>query len=632
MKGWARRCALAALFAASAAVAPRDAAAFNGFHVGGPEKKLQSSATMVVVMREGARTVVSMQAHYKGPAEGFAMVVPVPAVLDPADIKTLPRDVFERVDRLSAPRLVEYWEQDPCSPARRKPEAGPASSASPPPPPVDKGGSVDVQASFAAGEYEIVVLSATDSQTLDAWLRTNQYAIPEGAEEVLRPYVQNGMKFFVAKVDPAKVTFKDGAALLSPLRFQFDSDKLTLPVRLGLLNAEGKQDLIVHILARGKRYEASNYKNVTIPTNLDVAAEAKTDFSAFYAALFDRTLEENPGSVITEYAWDASSCDPCPVPALSAKDLLTLGADALTQTEEQGSLTVTIQNVAGGVIADASEVVGTMKADLDKCVAQGKEDLSATLLVSAEVGAEGEVIATKSSQVGEVPAGVLSCVLRRVAAAKFAAPDPAAVLDARVRISLQLGAMPLAMRLRGGFVLTRLHARYDKASLGEDIAFAEAEPIMGGREVRVSGKLESGSTSGSTNAFQGRYVVRHPWSGKLECPDPVRGEWGGPAEGSTPAPVSAVDLAFAPRGKVKLASLLAQDVPEIGVTGEAKPKEEPKKEATPKAASSAAAPPPEPAEDEGCSCRVAGGPASRVGHAWPLLAALALAWRRRRRV
>ncbi len=65
-------------------------------------------------MRQGTRTVLAMQNDYKGPLDDFAMVVPVPVVLKQADVKTLSRDVFERIDSLGSPRLVEYWEQDPC--------------------------------------------------------------------------------------------------------------------------------------------------------------------------------------------------------------------------------------------------------------------------------------------------------------------------------------------------------------------------------------------------------------------------------------------------------------------------------------------------------------------------------------
>jgi uncharacterized protein (TIGR03382 family) len=143
------------------------------------------------------------------------------------------------------------------------------------------------------------------------------------------------MKWFVAKVDPAKIKFVDGRVALSPLRFHYDSDDFALPIRLGLANSSGTQDLIVNILAPHQRYEVANYKNVTIPTNLDVAESVKEKFGAFYAALYDRTVEKNPGAVITEYAWQATTCDPCPGPALNQADFLTLGADVLEGTAAQ---------------------------------------------------------------------------------------------------------------------------------------------------------------------------------------------------------------------------------------------------------------------------------------------------------
>ena len=122
---------------------------------------------------------------------------------------------------------------------------------------------------------------------------------------MLRPYVESGSKFFVAKVDPKKVNFEDGQAALSPLRFHYDSEEFALPIRLGLANSSGTQDLIVNILAPHQRYEVANYQNVTIPTNLDVKDDVRKRFGEFYAALFDRTLEKHPGAVVTEYAWDA---------------------------------------------------------------------------------------------------------------------------------------------------------------------------------------------------------------------------------------------------------------------------------------------------------------------------------------
>src|SRR5450755_2066504 len=105
---------LGAIVALGPLEAARDARAFCGFYVSGADAKLTNDATQVVLMRDGTRTVLSMQNSYQGPPEDFALVIPVPVVLQKENVKTLARGVFDRVDQLTAPRLVEYWEQDPC--------------------------------------------------------------------------------------------------------------------------------------------------------------------------------------------------------------------------------------------------------------------------------------------------------------------------------------------------------------------------------------------------------------------------------------------------------------------------------------------------------------------------------------
>jgi len=313
---------------------PARSDAFCGFYVSGADARLTNNATSVVLMREGTRTVLSMQNNYQGPPQDFAMVVPVPVILQEKDVKTLGKAVFDRIDQLAAPRLVEYWEQDPCPPPepRRRYRKGVKYAPQSAPMRDEMSGPADygvrIEAKFEVGEYQILILSAEYSTGLDAWLRQNNYKIPAGAAEVLRPYVAAGMKFFVAKVDVKKVQWSaQGQAMLSPLRFHYDSDTFALPVRLGLLNASGKQDLIVHILAKGDRYELANYRNAAIPTNVEVADSTRHDFPAFYASMFDRVLERHPGAIVTEYAWQANNCDPCPVPPLDPSELTVLGAD-----------------------------------------------------------------------------------------------------------------------------------------------------------------------------------------------------------------------------------------------------------------------------------------------------------------
>jgi hypothetical protein len=178
-------------------------------------------------------------------------------------------------------------------------------------------------------------------------------------------------------------------------------------------------------------------------------------------------------------------------------------------------------------------------------------------------------------------------------------------------------------------VLTRLHVRYGRAALGEDLVFREAKAIAGGREQRAAeGKLETGAADSSINNFQARYAVRHRWKGEVTCAKPVWGRWGGPPTGGQAStPRAATDLAFAKRGGVKLASLVQQDVPEIGLKGATPPKPGAPPPPSPKPANPASSTS-APAPTSACGCGVPGRGQAR---AWLFLALPFLLGLRRRR-
>jgi hypothetical protein len=458
------------------------AEAFCGFFVAGSNEKLTNNASQVAIVRKGNKTALSMSNTYKGPPESFAMVVPVPVVLKKEDVKTLPMNVFEHIDALSAPRLVEYWERDPCAPDEPVPPMS-AVAGGAPPTPSPKGGAapdrgVKIEAQFTVGEYEILILSAKESGGLELWLRERKYTIPQGAAEALAPYVRDKMKFFVAKVDIKKVKKNEqGVIQLSPLRVTYEAQELRLPVRLGLLNAEAKQDLIVYLLHPSSRFEVANYPNVFIPTNLEVTDAVRNDFAAFYAELFDATLAPRQGkAVVTEYAWQTTSCDPCPTEPLQPQDLVTLGGD---------------------------------------------------------LGSDGQGYHGGWNGYGYSP-----------------------------------------------WVLTRLHARYDRTSLSDDLIFREAKPAWGGRANWDGQSADAGAKiqeSGGTNNFQGRYIIRHYWEGKVACANPRYGQWGGPPGSSRfgtyqPPASAAKGLALAQRGKVTLKSAVRSPVPTLGLPGQPPPR------------------------------------------------------------
>jgi hypothetical protein len=238
--------------------------------------------------------------------------------------------------------------------------------------------------------------------------------------------------------------------------------------------------LIVFVLSREGRYDVANYTNAFVPTNIDVADSTRDAFAPFYAALFDATMAMAGGkAVVTEYAWAAGSCDPCPTPPLVDDDVARLGGDVLFGLK------------APDADADAGGLTGSAK--------------------------EGYYASTSAA-----------------------------------------------------VTLTRLHTRYDKSTLSEDLVFRKAPPVVGGREFVIdedSGGLEQGTKPDSSNNFQARYAIRHPWTGPIDCEDPARGIWGGPPGEGEPAPKTkaATDLAAASRGQVSLASATLSPVRELGL-------------------------------------------------------------------
>jgi len=400
-----RRHLLAAALAGAAMAVPiGEAQAFCGFYVAKADTKLFNKASKVVVARKGDRTVITMASDYEGSPTEFAMVVPVPTVITKDQINITENALIDHLDAYTAPRLVEYFDPDPCSIPRPMAMAPGATSAARM---ADaavreerrKALGVTIEAEYTVGEYDILILSAKESDGLEIWLRENDYKPPVGATAVLASYIKQGMKFFVAKVN-LKEKDKLGTKYLRPISVAFESHKFMLPIRLGTVNASGPQDMIMFFLTEKGRVETTNYRTVRLPSNLDVPIFTRNEFGAFYKAMFETQVrKDGMKAVYLEYAWNMAWCDPCAADPIPNDKLVELGAYWLLDG-------------AGG--------------------------------------------------------------------------PPA--------------AMPRRPMPGGGpqnVFVTRLHVRYDAVNFPEDLMFQE--------------------TSDSSN-FQGRYILRHPFTGAASCP------------------------------------------------------------------------------------------------------------------
>lgn len=319
------------------------AQAFCGFYVAKADGKLFNKSSQVIMVRNEStdRNTITMANDYQGDFKEFAMVVPVPVVLKEKDIKVVKKNLFDRFDSYSAPRLAEYYDENPCWDYAMLEDSEMVFEAKASAAPMrnsltknKKYEGVAIEAKYEIGEYDIIILSAKESDGLKNWLTDNDYKIPAKAKEVLTPYIKDEMKFFVAKVNTERLNNRNGE-YLSPIQISFIHKKFMLPIRLGMANANGTQDLIVYALTKNGRVETSNYRTVEMPSNNEVPLFVEDAFGDFYKSVFSKAWTNNKSGSFLEYSWDLdgrnfTKCDPCNTTPPAAQELVNAGVDWLS--------------------------------------------------------------------------------------------------------------------------------------------------------------------------------------------------------------------------------------------------------------------------------------------------------------
>lgn len=176
----------------------------------------QSDQKGVIYFEDGQETLV-LSMKFRGDAEDFAWVIPVPSR---PTVEKSREDLFENLERLTR---YSY---------RRGPgimqSAGFEAA-------IDKS-EVTVWETKKIDIFEIAVLSSSDSGALREWLAQNDYAYPESYEYLLREYIDDGWFFVAVKVDTsvesslASSRLKTGHA--APLELTFATEQPVYPMKI----------------------------------------------------------------------------------------------------------------------------------------------------------------------------------------------------------------------------------------------------------------------------------------------------------------------------------------------------------------------------------------------------------------
>ncbi len=287
----------------------------------GTPNGLTYDVARTAIVRQGDRTTFTVSVNPEGQSQDFALVMPVPALLQESDIAVLDGEIFARLGGYTG--LLTMADAG-CA----QPDAGSDGGGS-----TGGGGgsggdtgAVQVEAEYLVGDYQITILSATESDALFSWLEANGYHLADATVPVLEDYIEEGMYFMAARVSDAATT-ADGSPL-PPLQVGYDADVFSIPIRLAARNSSGQQDMLIYAVTDGSgaRVGISNYAEFDLDDQCIWGDPATDDFGAFYEERFGAAWEDAGQAAWTvEWAGGFGDCSPCSGVQITDEDLSALG-------------------------------------------------------------------------------------------------------------------------------------------------------------------------------------------------------------------------------------------------------------------------------------------------------------------
>ena len=459
---------------------------FPGVIVGKDGSPRKVHTTHEVMMLKDDVSVITVMVDYEGPIDSFAVLMPVPQDVTLQRVQAVKREFLSRLEQLSAPRYHAFYEKDPCEPGQVEQdwdvryeanESGFLAPSFMPPP--ERNWIVSNEISMATkpvfkrneSEFRFQLLQYQEPSALEAWLLARGYrASPEALSSLARG-LEGRKKLLVAEVNAERAELVgNGGLQLGGIRYFTRESVNRIDATLGLSNSAGVQDLFVYVLHPSQRYQAKNYPNAFLPSNVGVEPSAEERVAPLYNALFDAKLAKAPEGFVTEFVWPTYGCgEPCPNAPLTLYELMSLGGDVM----------------------EAQFIPkGARFPDPGPESNEEKQEFELHLL------------------------------------------DKSPAERAKARIEHQQDRRELARRraviARQRYMMTRLHYRFDRNALPRDIELTAAEPIQGGIGIPQGsqGSLFTGTRPAQESRFQMRFVSLFAWTKGFQCSAPARWRWG----------------------------------------------------------------------------------------------------------
>lgn len=240
----------------------------------------------IVFSQQGNNISAMVRILYQGSAEEFSWVVPVPdsLTLDGVDVGA---DItFDQLDIATQPRftLQQTGEGCPIDFTDGGSDGGVLESAAD----SSTGGSVEVEES-EVGPFDVQLISSDDPTAMVTWLEDNNYQLAERGEELITPYVQEGMNFVGLKLRSGQTT-----GSIQPIILRYQSDQPMIPIRLTAVAAMQDMGVLVWVVGDA-RAVPDNYVHV-IPnyTRLNWYNGSQNAYASYQALITQAMNDADP--------------------------------------------------------------------------------------------------------------------------------------------------------------------------------------------------------------------------------------------------------------------------------------------------------------------------------------------------
>ena len=237
-----------------------------------------------IIVHGAGQEELILQVKYDGPLEEFGWLIPVPNL---PTVKKGSMECFYELSKFTQKKMEPRWQYNSASLSKG---AHGGEEEEPP---------VKVVEIKTVGAYDIAVLSTKNAVALENWLKTNQFALPDNATDVIDSYVKQGWYFIAVKINLKNGSLYSTAKQLAggelnPLQVSFASERCVFPLKISSLN-HTPSEVQVYVLSpepliEKKLFEKNLSANYQWRTNeMAMLAKNQKELHALHASVFGRS-------------------------------------------------------------------------------------------------------------------------------------------------------------------------------------------------------------------------------------------------------------------------------------------------------------------------------------------------------